>query len=280
MLPALCRTFAWAPVAFLLSLSSPAAAKPQQGGLPELYRIRIQNTEHGAVEYSFDKGNSWLVVARVAKAAFDRAPGAMANVPLVMRANANGIAIAIGNGKYIRLLPESPTNKLDPAAIMLNVGPGAGPFSALAPTLDSPIQLLMNMRPAPLPNDFLPVDGDILVITVGASTLKPEELLTALKLEAERYRVSADAAFERSKKAPARGLINLSIAVHPGEKPAAIVYKLDGDVLSIQNSEPFMVRQDTRKWTEGEHLIEVAALDRKGTTITRTTKLLYIKNRP
>jgi hypothetical protein len=64
----------------------------------------------------------------------------------------------------------------------------------------------------------------------------------------------------------------------PDEDPGAVTFLVDGSIAGIQNRPPYVMKLDTRQWTNGEHLIEVRAVDRSGGKLTHRRALVVVEN--
>ena len=77
------------------------------------------------------------------------------------------------------------------------------------------------------------------------------------------------------------GVLSLKAKLPAGEPDpiAYVVYVVDNQIVSSQNVPPFQLEWDTRRETEGEHLVEVRALNRNGHPITSKRTLLVVQNK-
>jgi hypothetical protein len=261
-------------------VGNPITQRPNDPTTQESFRLRIYNTALGGVEISTDGGTTWLLVGRVARPAMQSAPGAKTELPTVERVSRDGLAFAVGDGRLVRLLPDTPANRRDKAAILVNVPAAATLFKDLLPPPESPVQQIMDRRPAPLPRGYVPQDYDTLLITVKRSDI-PSDKLAAYALDAAtHYREAALARLHAKGRKGTSGFLTVSATIPPDIQPGAVTFSLDGAVLVITNHGPYSVRWDTRSWTDGEHLIEVCARDTGGGVITRTKALVVVDNRP
>ncbi len=276
-----------APAMFvcLLFLSSPAAvsfvqANSQDNSLPETFRLRINNSLYGSVEASPDKGTTWFLIARVLKPAVDRAPCTETTLPVVVRGGTTGFAISVGSNHLLRVLPDGHSTKQDPAAITLNVASRTWPFTELLPNNGSFVQQQVANRLRPIPLEFTPSNEDTLVIIVSHPGVTPESARTIISDCSQLYDALARKRLDAQKKRPSTGILTVNVKLPQEDKFAALTYYLDGSLIAIQNRSPFVMRQDTRKWTNGEHVIEARAIDNSNHQITSRKTLVYIDNSP
>lgn len=259
---------------------------------PEAFRLRIVNSLYGPVEISLDRGKTWMLVARVMRRAQEVASGGSFQLPMVERAGAHGMAFGVGRGKLLRLLPDNPQARTDRAAIYVNVRAGTALFKHLLPPSGSPVQQELNRRPQPLPAGYSPQDNDVLLLTArvpspatgsrGWDTRNdiPSGKLSEYAQEAaERYKAEAFARLRKQGRKPATGILTINARLAPGDTASAVTFLLNGDVSAILNHPPYSMRWDTREWPDGEHLIEVRALDKAGTILTQAKKLVVVNNR-
>lgn len=240
--------------------------------------MRVSNTLYGPVEISADRGATWTLVARVVKPAVDRAPGASSTLPVVDRASAQGMAFVISKGHLVRLLPDTPANFRDPAAIVINRRPTDSFFRDLLPPAGTPVQQVVNKKAAPLPDDYMPHDGDEYLFSVSRTDLTAAQVPALVKDAAERYRDYAAAKLRASGKKPYSGALTVNASVAPGDKVNAVTYLLDGNVLAIQNQPPFTLKVNTKDWSNGEHVLEIRGLDAAGATATEKKLLIVVDN--
>ncbi len=263
-----------------LAAVSYAQTKPQDDALPETFRLRINNSIYGPVEASSDKGATWYLIARVLKPAVDRAPCTETTLPVVLRGGVTGFAISIGSNHLLRVLPESLGSKPDVAAITLNVPARTWPFTELLPTNGALVQQQSANRLRPIPLDYAPSNEDILVIIVSHPGVTQESARTIVSDCAQQYDARARKQLELQKKRPSNGILTVNVNLPNEDKIAALTYYLDGSLVAIQNRAPFVMRQDTRKWTNGEHVIEARAVDSSNHQITSRKTLVYVENPP
>jgi hypothetical protein len=261
-----------------LSLQATGQATAPESQLPEVYRLRLTNTVYGPVEASADRGATWLLIGRVVKPAIDRAPGADSTLPTVQRAGSNGWAFGIGGNHLVRVLPDLPASRQDPMAIIVNLAPGSPLFKELLPPIGSAIQLNNGSKTTALSSDYMPQDGDRLLVTAPKTDIPKEKLADAVKEISSRYSESALARLKAEKRKPISGFLTMNANPAEGDVPNAVTFTLDGETVSIQNRAPYTMRIDTHRWPNGEHLLEARALNASGGTLTHKKVLIYIDN--
>ena len=259
---------------------TPPQTQPAPQTTSESYRIRITNTLYGPVEASADQGATWLLVGRVVHQAVDVAPSGPAAKTAILRSSPQGVALGVGGGKFLRLVPDAPTAHRDPTAIALKASPTSALFKELLPPVDSPVQQVVGRTAIALPEHYAPSEGDVLQITATSSALPPDKAAAAVKEAAEKYRQAALERIKAAGKKPTTGTLSVNANLHPNEKPSVITFYLDGNVVGILNSPPYSIRLNTTIWSNGEHLIEVRALDANGATLTRKKALVVVDNPP
>jgi hypothetical protein len=268
------------PAAALSSFQATGQATAPEGQLPEVYRLRLTNTLYGAVEASADKGATWLLIGRVVKPAIDRAPGAESTLPTVQRASSNGWAFGIGANHLVRVLPDLPASRQDPMAIVVNLAPGSPFFKELLPPIGSAVQLNNGSKTTALPSDYMPQDGDRILVTAPKTDIPKEKLTDAVKEISTRYSESALARLKAEKRKPISGFLTMNANLAEGDVPNAFKFFMDGETISIQNRAPFTLRIDTHRWPNGEHLLEARALNASLATLTHKKILIFIDNPP
>lgn len=241
-------------------------------------RLRIQNTEFGAIEASVDGGRTWELVGRVISPADRTAPGASGTLPIVERASAHGVAIAVGGGRLVRLLPDTTAGRPDGAAIVTNRAPRDALFASLLPSRDSPVQLVTRGEAVALPANYTPRDGDTLMVTCQRAAAGAAELGAALRAGAEAYRGVARARARREGRRVVTGHLTVVARAPASIQVSAVTFTVDGERIAIVNAPPFTARWDTRSWRNGEHMVDIQARDARGTLVTRAKRLVYVDN--
>lgn len=162
--------------------SLPAEVAP---GRVELLRIRIENTEGGVVSVSRDRGATEVPVGQVLKPATGTVAGhaasAWARATTVSAVAVHAIRIRIGGIAPGAEAPESisviPREFRYPpegfgglqagdSGIYTDIGAGSAIFRGLSPYVGSPVYLEIESRLRPMPGDYSPRPGDVLVISV------------------------------------------------------------------------------------------------------------------
>jgi hypothetical protein len=246
----------------------------------EAFRLRLTNSLYGPVEASADQGVTWHLVGRVVHQAVDLAPAGPNPKAAVQRSSAQGLALGVGGSKYLRLLPDTPAARKDPTAIVVNAAPSSPLFSTLLSPVDSPVQQMIGRTVVALPERYSPQEGDVLLVTVTKADPKPEAASAMVQEAADKYRQAVVEKLRAANKKPTTGTLTVNANVPPGEKVSVVTFHLDGAVVGILNSPPFTIRLNTTIWTNGEHLIEVRALDANGGTVTRKKALVVVDNPP
>lgn len=292
--------------AVLFALMLPGAVRaqpPAEGQAPvapdspppanDLYRIRIENALFGRVEVSFDDGQTYLIIGRVRKAASSTSPDATARVPgAVVRSDRNGIALTAAAGQVVKILPLSASTGVaaPKSAITTDIPAGSTLFGSIRPPVGSSVfveigrDVLREMTLA----SFSSSDSDAIVLRANHSSAGGAERDAGLRAEAKRLSMLAANAYsssaleraKRDKRPILSGLVTLHPKLPAGEPEpiTAIAYRIDGDVVSIQNVLPSFYAWDSRRVPDGEHVIEVRALSKYAATITLVRYLVYVHN--
>ncbi len=176
---------------FFLLLTAPRAAETPPRfpafAQTETHRIRLVNSVDGAIQVSSDAGAHWHLVGRVTAPATESLMGYSAAGyarPATVAATAvHGIRIRVGDGGtpdplLINILPRefAQTPKLfgghvsGLSGIYTTIPVGTSIFRGLSPLVGNAVYLEHGMGSdlQPLPVNYLPADGDVLVIVVLA----------------------------------------------------------------------------------------------------------------
>jgi hypothetical protein len=300
-----------------LGLCIGAMASAQQATLDagasgrETYSLRAENVQYGRVEASLDQGGHWILIGRVQRPALQMATEKAATRPgVVVRGQREGIAFSAVSGRVMKLLPALPPGKPirsgkrtlpapgpGPSAILTDIPVGAGPFSALLPPTGSAVRVLTGTaRETPFPADYLPALEDVVVFHVqlplpaaadGQAEAQREDAqretvrvqMTALQQE---YAAGAVARARRDRRKVVSGTLTLRATVPEGEPDpiTAVTYMVDGRFIAAQDTGPFVYLWNTRNIEDGEHLLEIRAVNRNARPVTRMRVLVVVQNSP
>ena len=296
-----------------LPTAAQEAASGARTSAGESYRLRVENTQFGRIEVSSDAGRHYLLIGRVLRPATTTLADKTAIVPgIVVRTAPTGITLSAAPGRILRLRPadslagSAPQAQGRPrvrtaepvgAAIVTNLAPGSGVLGELAPRSGSVVSLQTERAGlADLPGDYVPSVNDVLVITAAqapagksepANRVNPastdsthKNLRDRLEALARAYAEGAVARAEAENRTVASGFFKLNAKLPAGEPvPIAFVtYAIDGDLVAAENVAPFTYTWDTRRTGNGEHVVEVRALDAAGNPITSTRALVAVHN--
>ncbi len=164
----------------------------------ELYRIRIENKPGGLVQVSTNQGLTYAAVGRVKVAANARITGFAASsyAPhgTVAATAVHGIRIktgqsAFGVGKAQRPLMFSISpwqfaqipngyggHIARSSGIVTDIDTGRAVFRGLSPYVGNPVFVERDHTLLPLPEDYIPVEGEVFVITVSRLADAPSEI--------------------------------------------------------------------------------------------------------
>ena len=116
---------------------------------------------------------------------------------------------------------------------------------------------------------------------------RPEATAAQIRQIVERVKSLADAyaadAIFRARAARhviVAGTLTLKARL-PQDEPdpiAAVIYAIDGDVVAAQNTPPFSYDWDTHRVPNGEHVVEIRALNAGGVTLTKARSLVVVRN--
>lgn len=158
---------------------------------PELYRIRLENRDGGAIEVSSDGGRLWDALGRVSRPA--TALGSATNLISVVRPSSvaaitpEQIAIRVPATKdQFRVLRIAAREQPEAAASIGTDVLAAGPlFRCLAPPAGSAVLLERNEKSEPLPANYLPQTGDRLTIIVRRGATFPAEVVVENRVDGQ-----------------------------------------------------------------------------------------------
>ncbi|HZP83490.1 MAG TPA: Ig-like domain-containing protein [Chthonomonadaceae bacterium] len=302
------QTLPKAPLAlFVFGALLLSAAASAVGAEPETYRLRVENTRYGRIEMSVDGGAHYVLVGRALNPATALAAEKVATTPgSVLRSGKEGVVFAVAPGRVIKLRPRAsnpPTSAgrkrgasawtppPDTASIVTNLEAGQGIFGEFAPPFRSDARLQAGQDTlAPFPDAYAPTEDDVFVFLVtlpppaGQEAAQAAEWKQALgqriaKL-GETYAAQAVARARAEKRMVVSGQLTLraKLPVNEPDPIAAVTYAVDGNVVAAQNTPPFTHTWDTRQVPDGEHVVEIRALNGRGGLLTRALALIVTQN--
>lgn len=291
------KRFVWMLAGLLVVCSAvKLMAQPvTDDGVPT-YLLRVTNTLYAPVEMSVDGGKTFLVIGRVIRCAtMVGADGAARQAGRVIRSGHEGVAISLGGKRILKLLPQPAVVKarLEPWAIYTNIAEGKGIFGTLGPPVGT--KVLLPLSALKIAVSYSPQIGDVFEFTVdrmpppsfepsAASRLNDwkVQIAQAIQAMANDYAAGAVARAQAEHRLIVSGFLTLKAKLPEGEPdPIEFVrFLVDGTVVQLTNVPPFVYRWDTRSVADGEHAVEIDALDRNGKLITQASALIVVQNHP
>lgn len=289
------RLTALASAALAIAGAAAAGAQTAPEAAPPALRIRIHNSLFGAIEASADGGEHWRLIGRVMRPANATVVDKAARgAGVLSRSGRFGGAICIGHQYAFYLLPGEDSIKLaresalhpesQNPGIITNLPARHSLFGSLLLPAGSTVQLQRDSQLIPIPDPYTPGTGDQLVIQgpepePGAPGGTPAVRLASV---ADRYAQSAE---QRAKKAGypvVHGTLTIraNLPTDPQHVLAAVMFAVDGQSVSAQNTPPFIYRWDTTSVANGEHVVEAQGLDSAGAVVTRRRDLVVVQNSP
>ncbi len=268
----------------------------------ETYRLRVQNEEYGRVEISADGGLTYFLVGRVRRPATGTVTEKGADTQgVVVRSGGDGLAFTVGQGRVVKLHPEpraSSTRLVSgvhlpaptvPSEMTTNLAAGSGLFGDLTPPPGTTIRLQAAPgRLTPLTSDHALNNEDSFVFIVALPAQSGAAQQTAASADIEKRLDALAHAYAAGCVTRARaegrtvvfGTLTLNARLPEGEPDpiVAVIYSIDDDLLAAQNVGPFSFSWDTRRAADGEHVVEITALNRNGRAITHARALIVVNN--
>jgi hypothetical protein len=264
----------------------------------EMYRVRVQNVEWGRVEASADGGLHYAVIGRVRRPATQAlVERGSSNAGIVLRSGTDGLAFTISAGRVVKLRPQPSARDMRgvhlpaptlPYEIVTNLLPGSGLFGEL--TLSPGASVRLQLAPqtiSPIPADHSLSTGDVFVFiapvskgnnAIGSDT--PQSEAARIDAVARAYLIGSISRARAEKRTVFTGTLTLKAQLPEGEPDpiAAVTYTIDDDLIAAQNVGPYAFDWDTRRAADGEHVVEISALNRNGRVITHARALVVVNN--
>lgn len=265
-----------------LSQPVPGLTDPQPAQSPT-YLLRVHNALYGAVEASLDGGAHYLVLGRVIHPAASAGvlAGANPQSPAVIRSAPEGFAFNLVGGAALLVKPERSIRGRAPVnAIVTNIPPGQGPFGAEAPPTGAAVLADVGSGEImPLADAPFSLSGAELVFR---APLPSPSAAVELKRIAAQYAASALGRARADGHRIVDGILTLVAKLPAGEPEpiATVTYSVDGRMVAAQNVSPFKFDWDTRRASNGEHVVEIDANDANNHVITSARALVVVNNGP
>lgn len=285
------------------------AVRETASALPkETYSLRVENAQYGRVEISLDRGEHTILIGRVLRPAVQMTSEKGASAPgTVLRAQSDGIVFCVAPGRIMKLLPAAAPGRPPrsgkrapapgPAALGTDLVRAKGLFGDLLPPAGTGVGVIAETpREAPFPGDYLPALDDVFVFhihlplppaTAGQTDTEREDALrervrvqvTALQKE---YAAGAVARARSAHRKVVSGTLTLRALVPEGEPDpiTAVTYMVDGRFIAAQDTAPFVYQWNTRNVEDGEHVLEIRAVNRNARPVTRVRALVVVQNTP
>ena len=264
--------------------------------------LRVENIPMGRVEASADGGAHYRLVGRVTKSAkqpdVDRGAD---KAGLVLRSGAEGLAFAVAPGQALKLFPlpvphiqkkrgktfiiPTPQEK---SGIYTDLPAKTGIFGALRPGRGSSVQVESDAgRPQSFPDVFTTDERNVFVFTLTAPEMpnpKPPINPPTFREQLETLSNAYDAGALARARAAHRLIVSGVWTLHaklPLNEPDPIVYvsyMVDDDTVATQNTPPFSFGWDTKIVPNGEHMVEIRALNSLGALVTHVRALVVVDN--
>ena len=260
--------------------------------------LRVENIPLGRVEVSADGGAHYRLVGRVTQSAkqpdVDRGAD---KAGVVLRSGAEGLAFAVAPGQALKLFPVPvphvrkkrgkkfiiPTPQ-EKSGIYTDLPAKTGIFGDLRPGRGNAVQVESDAgRPQSFPDIFTTDERNVFLFTLTEpETPNPKappvsEQINAL---ADAYDAGATARARVAHRPIISGVWTLHAKLPPNE-PDPIVYVsyvVDDDTVATQNTAPFSFGWDTKLVPNGEHMIEIRALNSLGALVTHVRALVVVDN--
>ncbi len=276
----------------------------------ETYSLRVENVQYGRVEISLDRGVHRILIGRVMRPAAQATSDKAATVVgTIVRAQGDGLAFCVAPGRILKLLPASAPGKPKgagkkapapgSAALLTDMTPSKGLLGdLLLPPTGTVVGAIADMpREAPFPSDYFPALEDVFVFHVrlplpaananGQTEGQREEVLAeAVRVQAtalqKEYAAGAVARARAARRKVVSGILTLRATLPEGEPDpiTAVTYMVDGQFTAAQDTAPFVYAWNTRNVEDGEHVVEIRAVNHDARPITRVRVLVVVQNTP
>ena len=274
---------------------------PRMIGGSETYRLRVENREYGRVALSADGGQHYTLIGRVTRpastVALDRAATAPAQI---IRSGGDGLAFAVNLGQSLKLRPatlsasgvrrgQAVPASGEPFAIVTNLAPRAGLFGELLPPAGAQVKLENDgsfQHGFPTPYEPSKEDAYVFIVTEQAKGDKTmnraaPDIRGRIAALGQAYTAQSIARARQEHRALVSGVLHLQARLPEGEPDPIeyVEYIVDGRSVSQQNVKPFSYDWDTRRAEDGEHVVEVRALNRNLRAVTYKRALVVVQNK-
>ena len=273
--------------------ATPAHSPKTSRNAPEHFLIRVENAQYGPVEVSLDGGRSYLLIGRTLRRADQTlSAGSELTSESVIKQGKYGILFSTGRKKLLKIVPASRERNppFIPGTIFTNIEVGTGLFGKFGPQKGSPALLQrIHRSPSPFTENYSAHRNDHYLFEVSPSPpsdVKESEsdwdmqFKQAYRRMAASYAAGAVMRAFRERRTVVTGTLTLK-AILPENEPDPItyvLYKVDKSTIEIQNRPPYSFPWDTTAVTDGEHVVEITAVDSKSHVVTRARALIVVQN--
>ena len=284
------------------ALGQPQARDTSAPPLPDArrsYFLRVENIALGRVEVSADGGAHYRLVGRVTQSAKQPEVDRSADrAGVILRSGPDGLAFSVAPGQALKLFP-IPAPRLrkkrgktfvipmakEAAGIYTDLPAKTGIFGVLRPAPGSLAQIQSATgRAEAFPEIFTTNERNVFVFSItppeAPNQKPPATLREQLEILANTYDAGAIARARIAHRSIVSGTWTLRAKLPPDE-PDPIVYVsylVDDDTVATQNTAPFSFAWDTKFVSNGEHLVEIRALNRSGNLVTQVRALVVVDN--
>ena len=122
------------------------------------------------------------------------------------------------------------------------------------------------------------VETGVTAFRILTPKLDPAYLQARLKASERKYTIASVQLPAIGKTGVVSGVLTINAALRNFDRIAFVAFYIDGDLKSMTNSQPFSYDWDTTTVTNGEHEIEVRALDAGVTVISKSSSRVIVAN--
>lgn len=245
--------------------------------------IEIDNSQFGEIQFFAGSSKTGTLIGRVLKPATQLTKSKLRNSESEVGINAGHVVvISPSKNEEFRIVsnPEHPALKAPPSTIITDLPKGKGIFNPAIDPEGTTVHLNVLNQLTLLPSNYIPTTGDHIYLV--ANLTASEELNAVKQLDGLAKQYSA-ACIQRAHlwhRTIVTGTLKASAILPKGEPDpiAAVQFTVDGDIEDLKNTPPYLFSWDSRIAKNGEHILEIDALDQEGNIITNKRMLVVVDN--
>ncbi len=245
--------------------------------------IEIDNSQFGTIRFFKGSTKTGSIIGRVLKPATNLLRSKLrSDVSEVAINTGRVVVIETAKNEEIRIVsnPDHPELRASESTIITDLPAGKGIFNLVINPEGTTVQTGALNQMTLLPSDYIPAIGDHIYLVAKLTTSEELKAISLLNSLAKQYSEDCLQRAHFWHRTVVNGTLMASAILPKGEPDpiAAVQFIVDGDIEDLKNTPPFQFSWNSRKALNGEHVLEIDALDQEGNIITSKRMLVVVEN--